>query len=726
MVFRQIPRNCRLLTAILSSLLIAVTLVRPLVSQQERTVLRIDNYSVIVDVVVTDKKNRHVTDLSREDFLVFEDGVLQKIDALSYVSVDVVKPSQPTPDLNETSTEAVGTVSSPAPRPNLIVMLLDYATIRYLNQNFVRDAAVRYVNERLGPQDWMAVFRVGRSLRFVQGFTNDAVQLVSSLQDMSTAGSAFEADQSNLVASMESAEDFVEQLASSINALSRASGFGPGAAQAIAILNNQMEKIEMIEGTYAASLSFSREMQARPVIGAIRTIADAVQHLEGRKTLILLSQGFVVPGSLEGPLMRAVDHANRANLAVYAINGEGLGIRGHPQEPPLENLSADREGDRVKAYGGLSVFDKAKEAGPQQEEAVLRYVTKATGGLYVSNTNDLFGALKRVDSDARQHYLLSYRPSNLDFSGEFRSIRVEVKDKKYLIRARPGYWAVPPGASLLSADEFRYLVQAQENVQSLDDPQLPFFASTNHILDGASDYSVRLTLELPTDTLTLGEYGDRRVAFLELTGIVQDGAGETVSSFRGPSAVILDQDQLHEGNYLRIGNDIRLGAGNYVITVRAFEPPTGRLSFRRQSLRLPQPDEKGRALSSLILSEAIGPAETGLDSGEADDIEIFPSARRKFSNGDSFVYSFNVYGPRIDQQELSLEVTVLYQGREVSTSNQDLSGEGFRPFPIPHLRVASTMGLRGLESGKYIIRATVSDADGAVQTTQTSFEIENK
>lgn len=51
----------------------------------EATVLRVSTYSMVVDVVVTDKQNRHVTDLTGDDFLIFEDGILQKIESFQSI-----------------------------------------------------------------------------------------------------------------------------------------------------------------------------------------------------------------------------------------------------------------------------------------------------------------------------------------------------------------------------------------------------------------------------------------------------------------------------------------------------------------------------------------------------------------------------------------------------------------------------------------------------------------
>src|SRR5712692_3945282 len=48
-------------------------------------------YSVLVDVIVTDKNGRHVNDLRPKEFEVYENGVKQKIDSVELQTADVAQ-----------------------------------------------------------------------------------------------------------------------------------------------------------------------------------------------------------------------------------------------------------------------------------------------------------------------------------------------------------------------------------------------------------------------------------------------------------------------------------------------------------------------------------------------------------------------------------------------------------------------------------------------------------
>src|ERR1017187_216836 len=56
-------------------------------SQRPGAVFTVTSTLVQVDAVVTDSKGHHITDLTPEDFQVFEDGKLQKLTHFSYVRV---------------------------------------------------------------------------------------------------------------------------------------------------------------------------------------------------------------------------------------------------------------------------------------------------------------------------------------------------------------------------------------------------------------------------------------------------------------------------------------------------------------------------------------------------------------------------------------------------------------------------------------------------------------
>ncbi len=675
-------------------------------------VLRVQNLSVVVDVVVTGRDNRPAVGLGPEDFEILENGVVQPIENFRAVSAEVPQGSEDLADRGAPSHQRQAAERVELPRePNLIVLLLDYATTEFTNQNYVREAASRYVKERLGPDDLMAVFRVGMSLQFVQGFTGDRDELLAALEKQEAAGSMYAADQALLTDFAQAAQDRVELLTTQINSLSGAQGFAPlGSGAIVDLLNLQLMQAQQIEGTHYANLSYSREQQSRPVIGAIETIARGVRHIPGRKTLIFFSQGFSVPYTVERALYRAIEEANRNNVAVYPIDSGGLQWRAPAMEGELYDISALRAGDRVKAFGGLSQFDRAREIGSDQKDSTLRYIAAATGGLFLRHTNDLLSAMERVDADVRSHYLLTYRPTNLNFDGEFRDIQVKVGGKNLTVRHRSGYWAIPPGASMLSAEEYQSLIAA--NGKAVRDP-LPLYAHAAHFPAGMGEFDVHLTVEVPNSDIRPQILDDTTFLHVTATGLVLDQFGDVVTSFRGPSRVQVSQKSLETLQMIRFDTRFRLSSGAYSLLVHARDPVSGRESFQQRSLRL-EPMAGSPSVSSLVLAKDSDLTRMrGEDHLSVEGIYLNPTASRRFRPDESLVYLVNLYNPGLEGSEgrtrLKLETGIWRQGKLLHRQEEVIQEGTLRPRPIPHLQVARFLDLSDLRPGSYILRARLLD-----------------
>ena len=137
----------------------------------------------------------------------------------------------------------------------------------------------------------------------------------------------------------------------------------------------------------------------------ILRIADAingVKKLPGRKSVVLVSEGFSVFGFgwdnayIREMLQRLVDRSNRAGVVIYAVDPRGLVVTG---------LTA---ADSTRG-GGARVAAMRSEALRDSQDG-LRYVTGETGGFAVVNSNDLSAGFGRIMADQRGYYLIGYQP----------------------------------------------------------------------------------------------------------------------------------------------------------------------------------------------------------------------------------------------------------------------------------------------------------------------------
>src|SRR5262249_9655213 len=122
-----------------------------------------------------------------------------------------------------------------------------------------------------------------------------------------------------------------------------------------------------------------------------------------------------------GDLTRA---ANRANTTFYTIDPRGL-IGGSDIS---ENLDPTQWNDYVR---------KSIDS--------LRVLAEETGGLAVVNQNDFDKALKRIDAETSDYYIVGYYSNNPDITKRRRQIEVRVTRKGASVtQARKEYVLKPP------------------------------------------------------------------------------------------------------------------------------------------------------------------------------------------------------------------------------------------------------------------------------------------
>ena len=76
----------------------------------------------------------------------------------------------------------------------------------------------------------------------------------------------------------------------------------------------------------------------------------------------------------------------------------------------------------------------------------LRVLAEQTGGIAVVNQNDFDKALKRIDAETSDYYMLGYYSSNPDPLKRVRTVDVKVKKADVDVWSRKSYAIRRPGA----------------------------------------------------------------------------------------------------------------------------------------------------------------------------------------------------------------------------------------------------------------------------------------
>jgi VWFA-related protein len=132
--------------------------------QQQQTQVPIFRSAVTlvpIDVRVTDKSGKPVTDLKQDEFAITEDGVKQDI---RHISVQMLTAQKVEADTNLVLRE---TAINLEPQTNRIFLIV-LGRGKLQEPSRAVDALIRFVRERLLPQDQVAVFAYNRATTFTR------------------------------------------------------------------------------------------------------------------------------------------------------------------------------------------------------------------------------------------------------------------------------------------------------------------------------------------------------------------------------------------------------------------------------------------------------------------------------------------------------------------------------------------------------------------------------
>jgi VWFA-related protein len=382
----------------------------------EQPVFRAGINTVRVDVIVTDRQGNPVTDLKLEDFEIQEDGKPQKAETFRLVKIDAT--TQPAYTSRALRTRNDEETAAADENSRIFAFFLDdYHVLRESSMS-MRKPVIDFIANQLAPSDLATVMYPLTPV--------DAAVLTRNHQGI-------------------------------INAVEKFEG-----------RKYRYEPVNAIENNYVFKLTPDQiEIIRRQVtLGAIRGLCTKLGSLrEGRKSLILLSEGFNAtlppqmrsnePGGLvgttgvggsgarndpfaaENPMEDRVqfsagmdmqrelqdvwDACNRNNTAIYAVDPRGLATGGF-------DITANISMQTSQSYLNASLD-------------TLRELADNTDGRAIVNRNDLAAGMRQIVRDASAYYLVGYNSTQAPTDGKFHQIRVRVKRPGVQVRHRQGYWA---------------------------------------------------------------------------------------------------------------------------------------------------------------------------------------------------------------------------------------------------------------------------------------------
>jgi VWFA-related protein len=692
----------------------------PQTNEREDVVVITTNL-IQIDATVTDKNGKAVTDLTQEDFEIYQNGNRQPITNFSFISIQPEKRAEQVA-ADKASNNSLPTVSTRLRHEQVrrtIALVVDDLGLSSASTVWTKQALKKFVDEQLQPGDLVAIIRTSSGVGALQQFTTDKRLLHAAIDRIrwSVHGrggngtfSPIEPNESEVLSGVVDLNIAPQKVIRDVAGVKEEREFN-------------LDAEEAQEGIFAAG-----------TLGAVNFVMRGMSQLPGRKAVILFSDGFKLfarkgmNSRIQEGLQKMTDTANRAGVIIYTMDARGL-------DTPMLSAEDDTYGmasgtvDRLLDQRRTDYFDTQQG---------LRYIAAQTGGFAIINQNNLSKGIERILEDQKGYYLIGYQPDKDIFDIEkrrFNKLSVKVKRPGLRIRYRSGFFGITDAeARPQPKNAVQQLIAALTSPFTSKDIDLrltSLFAG-----DAASGSFIRSLIYIKASDLKFKEEKDGWYSSeFDVSVLTFGGNGEVKDQINRKQTVRAKADYLKKlyeyGLVCMVTLPIQK-PGAYQMRVALRDAETERIGSASQYIEVPNLKKKNLTLSGIVLERVETKKSNSMEDSKTLELKMQrDAAMRRFRNGEVIRFGLSVYNARLDKASgrpsLLIQYKIFRDGKEIFASQE-------KPLPINQqqkFQIVDTsdgFSLGGnMQQGDYIVQVVVRDllAKGSHQTaTQwTDFEI---
>ena len=662
-------------------------------------VVKITTALIQLDVTVKDRNGRTVTDLRPDEFEVFENGEKQKITTFSFVSNAAATAETMTARRSRTNALPPTTATSATVRRS-IALVVDDLNLSSESVVHVKRGLTKFVDEQMQEGDLVAIVRTGAGIGALQQFTNDKRQLHAAIDKLRWNPLGY------------GKTSTFEQLQPKYNA--RFPSRPPSTGE------------RTVEGLRREADDYRQSIFASGTLAAVNFVVRGMQDLPGRKSIMLLSDGFRLYSedalgfrewsrTMEA-LRRAVDAANRASVVIYTVEARGLEIN---------SLTA---ADSTSGWSRTEIKQAESDRRNTIEDSQigLSFLARETGGTAVLNTSDLGLGIRRILDD-QSYYLIGYEPDDATFDPKarrFNNIEIRATRPDTFTRYRSGFFAV--------SDEKPARPQQTSGERLVSAMTSPFAANDIFIKLNALFYSspkggtVRSLVHLRAQDLTFTDEPDgRKKAVFDAVAVAFGDNGVAVEKKSDVHTIVLKKEALERLLESGLVFDFLFPVkkpGAYQLRVAIRDHASDKLGTASQFIDVPEMKQDRLVLSGVVLENI--PHEDwqrqrngGTARSKPDPLR--DTSLRQFKRGTVVNYGFSIYNPKLagGRPDISYRTSIFRNGKLIfeGKSQPILQSDAGPPINFTSaLAIGSEM-----ETGDYILQIVVTD--NAANNTATQF-----
>ncbi|HET9269165.1 MAG TPA: VWA domain-containing protein [Vicinamibacterales bacterium] len=633
---------------------------------------------VRVDVIATDGKGQHVTDLKQEEFEVLEDNQAQTVEQFRAIKVDGnPKPGDPPPreirNRDDEETEAA------RDDVRIFAILLDDYHVRRGNSISIREPLTRFIQTQLRPNDMLAVMYPLTPVTYLD-FTRDHNKILGAIN-------AFEGRKYDYRPKNQIEENYVRYPTETVERIRNEVVMGAlrGLSVRLGSLREGRKSIIFVSEGFTAILppQMRRQDASQPENPLTAGRAGALQDSSVEETAAWFGQSDV------NMRMRDVFQlANRNNTAIYSLDPRGLAVFEFDIDDSTvtPSFATDR---RVL----------------QMTQDTLRSLSEETDGRAIVNRNTLYEGLTQMVRDSSFYYLLGYS-SKAPTDGKFHEIKVRIKRRGVEARARRGFWAAT------ARDVERIANPAKEASK----PVLAALSTLSTTIQSKSYVRTWVGTEK-------GASGKTKVTLVWEPSPVPAGARRDAPGALGVLAATTNGSLVYRGRSALPGTPGTGSSGSAPLPPGAsagaqrvtFEAPPGKLEVRltvegtngagtldREDRTIEVPDLTAPQVA--ISTPRVFRARTARDvQAIAADGTLTPVIAREFSRAERLIVRFDVYAAGTEAPKTT--ATLLNR-----------SGDKIADLPVSPATAGGThafeLGLNTIPAGEYLIQIDAAGGSG--------------
>ncbi len=524
-------------------------------------------------VYVTDKKGIAVTDLTADDFEVFQDGEAKQITNFKLYTDEIIR-TQMAPRADDNFTLATPTPAPDdvaGPIPVHMVLYIDNQNLDPLDRNRTLSQTREFVRNSLHPPAQMMVVAYQRSFEVLQPFTSDPNKVMDALRAVRRyTGGRTEQDNAR--------KDIIDRIKSIENESRTSSGGSYSGSDLGGQWNEAYQLIDNYAREGVNDLKFTMD--------SIRQIITSLSGLPGKKGIIYVSNGLpMVPGMELFYELNRVTQSSTILTRMYEFD----------QTRAFSNLAATANAQDVAFYsidaagltmGGMGSAEFASAQDPLSASVgrhnltdSLRFLADETGGIAIINTNDVAPGLSLISQDMYTYYSLGYP---LQASGRDKVHKVKVKLREdpafadYELRYRSRLVEKSLETKVQDTVVSSLVFEVEDNPMQLDvEPGTASPASEKRWLLPAH-------ISFPIRKIALLPEGEDYVGRIVLFVAARDSKGKQSDLVRQEHEIRVPAANYDDAQRQRWGIDTTLlmEAGRYKIAVAVLDPLTRQDSYQ--------------------------------------------------------------------------------------------------------------------------------------------------